>query len=342
MRAGLFAVTLLAFPTPGVAQEARVETRVEENFRREAQGQILARIEAGTALAARTEDGPWTEAALDGWVWTASLQETTREGFDLVVSAAGGENLRAAPSGQVLARLEEGTLLEELGREPGWTHVRRTGWIWTASVRATAAAVAGGGEAPSSDEPDGVQGVAGGTGPTIQDRFVRLAAGTPVLSAPGGDTVARADPGADVEVVARDGSWVRVRVEGWAWMPEGQDELDSGSGDDEGELTPDALLAGGDEHVGRGVVWTLQFISLERAEAVRTDFFEGEPFLLGRYGGREGPFVYVAVPPGRLAEVEGLSPLEMVTVTGRVRTASSALTGTPIIDLVDIRRGARR
>ncbi len=86
------------------------------------------------------------------------------------------------------------------------------------------------------------------------------------------------------------------------------------------------------------MTWELQYISLEEAEAVRTDFFEGEPFLLCRYGGPDGPFVYVAVPPERLQEVEGLVPLERIQVFGRVRTGASALTGTPIIDLLGLER----
>jgi hypothetical protein len=78
-------------------------------------------------------------------------------------------------------------------------------------------------------------------------------------------------------------------------------------------------------HVGRVVSWALQFISLERAEEIRTDFRQGEPFLLTRFGGPEGPFVYVAVPPERLTEVQGLVPLERITVTARVRTGASSL-----------------
>jgi hypothetical protein len=86
------------------------------------------------------------------------------------------------------------------------------------------------------------------------------------------------------------------------------------------------------------VSWELQFISLERAEKVRTDFFEGEPFLLTRHGGPDGPFVYVAIPADRAGEMQGLVPLERLRVTGRVRTGASALTGTPIIDLVALER----
>jgi len=92
--------------------------------------------------------------------------------------------------------------------------------------------------------------------------------------------------------------------------------------------------------VGRLVTWELQFVSLEEAEAVRTDFYEGEPFLLTRPVGDESTrFVYVAVPPEALVTSRGLTPLERVTVVGRIRTGASALTGAPILDLVELRRG---
>jgi hypothetical protein len=63
--------------------------------------------------------------------------------------------------------------------------------------------------------------------------------------------------------------------------------------------------------------------------------------MLTRYGGPDGPFVYVAVPAERLVAVQGLVPLERITITGRVRTGGSALTGTPIIDLLSFERAPR-
>ena len=121
------------------------------------------------------------------------------------------------------------------------------------------------------------------------------------------------------------------------WMP-GADEAATVVDDTATALEPGDLVAAPSSHNGRVVSWTLQFISLERAEAVRTDFFEGEPFLLARFGGAEGPFVYVAVAPERLSEVEGLVPLERISVVARVRTGASALTDTPIVDLLNIER----
>ncbi|MEX0837195.1 MAG: hypothetical protein WD101_02600, partial [Gemmatimonadota bacterium] len=173
--------------------------------------------------------------------------------------------------------------------------------------------------------------------------FLRAGESTPILSAPDGDTIGTSAVDGELEVLAREGSWVRVRLEGWVWSPAsdaGDAEPPSGAGAT-ADLTPDDLAApDGASHEGRRVTWTVQFISLERAEAVRTDFYEGEPFILGRAGGAEGPFVYVAVPPDRLSTAEGLTPLELIRVTGRVRRASSALTATPILDLLALERGA--
>ena len=118
-------------------------------------------------------------------------------------------------------------------------------------------------------------------------------------------------------------------------MPE-TDTVTGASPDD--VLTPVDLMENPSAHRGRVVVWSLQFISLEQAERVRTDFFEGEPFLLCRFGDSDGAFVYVAVPPERVEEVKGLVPLEVITVTARVRTGASALTGTPIVDLLALQR----
>jgi hypothetical protein len=165
--------------------------------------------------------------------------------------------------------------------------------------------------------------------------------GTVILGAPDGDTLARAMPGADLAVVDRQGSWARVRLDGWVWLPDTTAVAEPPAGSVGPEAgTPLAVVADPSAWRGRIVTWELQFISLERAEAVRTDFFEGEPFLLTRaVGGGDAPYVYVALPPSRLEEGEGLTPLERITVVGRVRVGASALTGSPILDLVDLRRG---
>lgn len=281
-------------------------------------------------------DGEWAEVVLEGWTWLRSVRASTI-GLDLRVWADGGENLRAEPAGSILGRLEEGTILTELERDPAWARVSRTGWVWAGSLEDVGA------DEPSpspSPEP------AAGTDPPVTPaggNFTSIGAvGGPILATPDGDTLAFAEPTGDLEVVRREGNWVRVRLEGWMWLPENRSVPGDASPEPEA-ITPEDFGDRPDAHVGRVVRWELQFISLERAEAVRTDFFEGEPFLLTRFGGAAGPFVYVAIPTDRLAEVEGLVPLERVTVTGRVRTGASVLTRAPIVDLISVERmGERR
>lgn len=332
---------LVSLPFPGSSQgEATV--RIEENFRREPNGLILAQVVPGTTLRVLDSRDGWTQVELEGWVWLPSLQVSSDPDLELVVAASGGENLRSEPSGPLVARLVDGALLAELDREPSWARVSRIGWIWTASLDADAATGAAG-QTDVSGETRGPPATSPADPPTdpaarAPGGFVGTRGG-PILAAPDGDTLAVARPASDVEVVRREGNWARVRLEGWMWMP----ARSTASSDDAPPepavaVEPAQMAADPEAHAGRVVEWSLVFISLERAEEVRTDFFEGEPFLLTRFGGSDGPFVYVAVPPDRLNEVQGLVPLERIEVTGRVRTGASALTGVPIIDLVTVER----
>jgi len=338
----LLLAVLLATPL-GVAGQTRATVRVEENFRRAPNDVVLARLSPGTPLTVVGRDGDWLQVDVEGWVWLASLQVSDSD-YDLAVAATEGENLRGAPQGAILGKLQDGALLEELGREPGWAHVRRRGWIWSASVSTTAAPTTA--AAPQASTPAPAAATTrpaaptrAPEGPTARrpDGFASPGnAGAPILTAPDGDTLAVTTGRGDLQVVSRDGNWARVRIEGWVWMPPavGGAQPDAAPA----ALTPEDLTREPEAHVGRVVSWTLQFISLESAEEIRTDFRRGEPFLLTRYGGADGPFVYVAVPPERRTEVQGLVPLERITVTGRVRTGASALTGTPIVDLLTLGR----
>jgi len=334
-------VALLLTAPVGVAGQARATVRVDENFRRAPNDVVLARLAPGTPLTVVGRDGDWLQVDVEGWVWLASLQVSGAD-YDLAVAATDGENLRSAPQGAILGKLQDGALLEELGREPGWAHVRRRGWIWSASVSTTTAtttaAAPQASAAPAPAAPRAAAPSRPPEGPAARrpEGFTSPGtAGAPILTAPDGDTLAVTTARGDLQVVSRDGNWARVRIEGWVWMPTGgQAQADAAPA----ALTPEDLTREPEAHVGRVVSWTLQFISLESAEEIRTDFRRGEPFLLTRYGGPEGPFVYVAVPQERRTEVQGLVPLERITVTGRVRTGASSLTGTPIVDLLTLGR----
>lgn len=314
----------------GLHGQESATLQVEENIRSEADGVVLGRILPGAALPVRSRDGQWIQLQLEGWIWTRSLQATDRLGYDLVVSVAPRENLRSEPSGEILARLEEGTLLERMDDVPGWTRIRRMVWVWAGSVELTDEPASPGAAQPSSTPrtPEEERWWRGGSG------------GIPVLSDPDGDTLALASPGADLRVLAREGNWIRVRLEGWSWAPESE-VVGSLTPEASGDLTIAEVVQNPQLHRGRTVTWELQFISQERAEKIRTDFYEGEPFLLTRTASGESLFVYVAVPPDRLGEVEGLVPLERVRIVGRLRSGAAALTGNPILDLLEFTRLSR-
>jgi hypothetical protein len=334
------------------AQSARL--RVDENIRFEPQGTIIARLQAGTSVQIEEDRGAWSRVTFEGSVWAASLQRRTSGTFDYVVSAAEGENLRSGPSGTIIGRLGEGTLLNEVtsasGGAPQWVRVRRTAWIWNASLDRSGggAATQSGPNVPSRQAAPAATSATttapAPPAPTAQ--WLRVApGGSALLASPDGDTLTVLPPGTEMQLLGREGSWARVRMEGWVWMP--------GAAPTTGARAPatappsDVVIRGvrpaelmrePDRFRGRLVEVTLQFISVERAEAIRVDFQEGEPFLLTRSPEADRTFVYLSLSPTLLAEARGLSPLDRIVVVGRVRASAASLTGNPILDLVELRR----
>ena len=301
----------------------------EENFRAQQNGTLLGQLRAGMSLEVLEATDDWLQFDFDGWIWTRSLQEVNRGAFDLVVSVEGGENIRGGPGGEILGHVEQGTLLETVERVAGWARVRRRAWVWRSSVALF-------GTDPSGDSA----GRSGFTAPSSSVGVGQWAQGfsanAPVLSTPDGDTLATLASSTNLQVLAREGNWTRVRLEGWIWLPEGADE---GAGvSPRTDATLASVAAAPDDYRGEVVQWDLQFISLERAEEIRTDFYETEPFLLTRMGDGYQSFVYVAIPPERLGEAQRLDPLERIRVLGRVRTGSARLTGSPILELLSFER----
>lgn len=314
---------------------------VEENIRAEPGGIVLGRVPSGAVHPVLSLDDQWVQIRLGGWIWAPSVQTTDRLGFDLRVSADPQENLREEPQGTIVARLVQGTLLNSVEDIPNWVRVQRDVWVWRESVEVeTGPSDAGPGAGldagtdppgPATDSP----------GPVQAPRWWRPGEETrAILSAPDGDTLALTRPGADFRILAREGNWVRVRLEGWAWAPQGQ-EMAPPPVENPEDVTPAQVASDPQRYTGGTFSWELQFVSLERAEKIRTDFYEGEPFLLTRVPETPGLFVYVPVPPDRVSELEGLIPLERIRVTGRLRTGAASLTGNPILDLVEITRVRR-
>ena len=287
-------------------------------------------MNGGTPLAVVGSRGQWRQVVLSGWIWAPSVAATSRDGYDLVVSADGGENLRRQPDAKadVEARLLEGFLLEKTGEQGKWVHVRRTAWMWGPSLSASAGGESGGtasGAAPA-ERPSGPD--------SLPTHLVVRGSPARVFVSPRGDTAAVARPGADLQVLDRRGEWTRVRLEGWV---RSSDLVPADSAAASTSITAQDLRDNPGQYVGREVRWNVQFISLEKAESVRTDFYEGEPFILARTPSPAESFVYLAVPPELVSEVKKLRPLQSIQVVGKVRTGRSALMGAPVLDLLEIR-----
>ena len=342
---GLLAMFTGFAPALVNAQAVRL-TVPEENFRKEplvSSGNRLATVLEGTVLEVVGRQGRWRQAALAGWIWKPSVSADQRDGFDLVVAKPGGENLREEPDAgsRRVAILERGMLLDSLEARGNWVRVRRVAWIWSGSVTETGGQTVA---APPPQEVDTVSGESGGdqapvpaapsSAASLPDRLVIPESPVMLLVSPEGDTVATLLAGADVAVVSRQGEWARVRLEGWVLE---QATLPSDSAAASDSLTAADLRANPEQYIGRRVRWSVQYVSLKRAEAVRTEFYEGEPFILARPADESGGFVYIAVPPELLPQVELLDPLQIIEVLGRVRTGRSALMGVPILDLIALR-----
>lgn len=343
--AGVFLVISLVAPAALQAQEETAVLRVDENIRFEPQGLIVARLQAGTRVQVEGREGGWSRVTFEGFVWEPSLQRRDGGSFDLILSAEEGENLRLEPGGRILGRLNRGTLLNEVSRSPGWIRVRRTAWIWSASLDGAAPAATPPAPAPVPSAPPAPgtpAPAAAAPGRPAADWVRSGPRGSALLAAPDGDTLATARGGSELQVIGREGNWARVRLEGWVWLPGTGTTSGAGAGEDTDVVLRDvsvaAIAAEPARYRGRLVSLVVQFISLERAEAVRTDFLEGEPFLLARSTDTARSFVYLAVPEESLAEARRLQPLERLEVVGRVRAGAAALTGNPVLDLIEFRR----
>lgn len=203
-------------------------------------------------------------------------------------------------------------------------------WAPSLEIRRVGETGQGEGGAPSGGEGEAE---AAGGGPPAREHLVVGDRPARLRATAGGDSTALVYPGADLEVLAREGEWARVRLDGWVRQPSlvSPDSAGVASG-----LTAAELRQNPEKYRGRRVRWTVQFVALRRAEAIRTDFYEGEPFVLARPPGSEEGFVYLAVPPGLLSRVQELKPLQSIGILARVRTGRSSLMGVPILDLLDL------
>jgi hypothetical protein len=291
----------------------------------------------------RRSRGEWREVVIEGWIFTRSTDATTRDGFDLVVTAPGGENIRESPNGRVLARVRTGTLLRKEGVRGTWTRVSRAGWVPQETVRgareesgAPIARRAPADPTPPMDEPvesgalptqaaaSTLEEVAGDSAP------VRVSRETAIFAAPQGGPYGILQPGAPTRVLRRSGEWTRVQLEGWVRDV----DLGGGVGTSLGSVTAAEVRADPARYVGRPVDWRLELIAVQTADELRTEIPKGQLYLLTRGPLPEPGFVYVMVTPAQAEEFRALQALQELTLRVIIKAPRTRFLSTPVVELV--------
>jgi hypothetical protein len=284
-------------------------------------GRLLGWLGSGARVEKAGGQGGWTRVQVRGWMPTASLEPAGArqrvKPFE--------ESLHDAPRGEAFGGLRQSVEVTVLSRQGDWSEVQTIGWLPDGAVAPAVQAEAA--AAPADTLPPPASEPAPRETPPTASAVGRLARGVELRSAPEGAGIATVPAGTVVTALETRGGWTRVAVQGW--VPSAV--VEAGRADD---VRPEVVAAAAaDAVVGRRMTWTIEHISLQRADRLRRDFRVGELFALARVPGASGIYVYLAVPE-RLAETfQDLAPFATVRVTGRVRTGRSELTGNPILDL---------
>jgi hypothetical protein len=306
------------------------EISSDTRLRKEPDGVPLVTLPAGTEVETKAARGDWHEVVVEGWIFSSSTTPTKRDGFDLVVSAADGENLRDSPNGEVVGRVRNGALLRKLETSGGWTHVSRAGWVPRDAVAAQTTvdtpAVAQAPTAPPTSSPSSAPP---GNPVTDNDRAA-VSHETGLWATPQGGQYGTLQTGAPIRIVGRSGEWVRVQTEGW--VREG--DLEEASGGALTGITAADVRSDPGRYVGKIVEWRLQLIAIQTADELRTEIPRGQKYLLTRGPLPEPGFVYVTVSESQAAEFRTLPALQELTLRVTIKAAKTKYLTTPVVEFV--------
>jgi hypothetical protein len=322
--AGLAALALVVAPAV-LAAQARINQSAA--FRKEPGGTVLGTLNAGTTVTVSKVQGDWTSVTIDGWVYTPSTGASTRDGFEVAVTAPNGENLRGAPNGAVVGRLENGALLDRVGTQGKWTHVRRSGWVSGKALSGAAAASRPAARAAAPAPRDSTNAAAD----SAPDRVATTRA-TPLTLEPDGAVLATLAPGTSGQVIGRSGEWVQVQLQGWVR----EADLSEPASAAIPGVTVAQVRANPGKYVGQLLEWKVQFISVQTADELRPEIPNGAKYLLTRGPLPEPGFVYVIVTDRQLPTFQAATPLQEFTVRGRLRAAQTRYLPTPVLELVQV------
>ena len=337
-------LALLGLATPQVAASQggnRYRVNVDNVwFHQDVAGRRIARLARGAVLTGGATRNDWIQVMLDGWIFATSVGRSDRPDFDLLVTRAPNENLRAAPAGPLVAELSQGFGLKRAPPDSSgrWVHVVREGWVQRSALAPMADIVST--RTVDTSQASDSQGVlAPGPSPqaptpidSTRAQPVRI---TTLYRAPDGPEAGTVTTDTPLRVLSRNGEWTRVQFEGWV---KGGDLQAAPAGVQVG-VTAAELRAEPLRYVGQVLRWNLEFIAIQKADDLRPDIPSGASYVLARGPLPERGFVYVVVPDTKLPAFRALTPLVTMTITARVRNGRSRYLGNPVVDLIALEGG---
>ncbi|MFN2572738.1 MAG: hypothetical protein ABR537_14200 [Gemmatimonadales bacterium] len=330
----------LAAPRVAPVQSGRYRVSADNAwFYQDVAGRRVARLARGAMVTGGATRNDWIAVTLDGWIFATSVGKSTRPDFDLLVTRAPNENLRAAPAGALVAQLALGFGLKRAASDSGgrWVHVTRDGWVQRSALAPVADVIAT--RTADTSDIDSVPG-ASATGPAGPDSGLDSSRAQPLrvttlYRAPDGPEAGTVATDTPLRVLSRNGEWTRVQFEGWV---KGGDLQAAPAGVLVG-ITAAELRAEPQRYAGQVLRWNLEFIAIQKADELRPDIPSGSSYVLARGPLPERGFVYVIVPDIKLPSFRALTPLAAIQVIARVRNGRSRYLGNPIVDLISLEGG---
>ena len=307
------ALVLALIPAMAEAQ-APVRLSRETRVYKAPGGPSLGSLQSGAEVVPGRVDGSAVEVRLDGWIFSSSLGDFDRDGFNIAIRKRPNENLRATPNGAVVARLVNGTGFTKTEARDGWTRVRRTVWVDVSAIQQSGGTV-----------------ITPYAGPSLSER-AELVLRAPLALTPGGDTIGVVDSGTVARLLTRSGGWTRVQFE--AWIPD--TTLATAPAGVIVGVSQAEVQANPSRFVGQVVQWKVQFIALQKADELRPEIPVGSMYLLTRGPLPEPGFVYVTIPADQVGQFEQLPALKELTIRGTIRSATTKYLPTPVVELISL------
>jgi hypothetical protein len=170
--------------------------------------------------------------------------------------------------------------------------------------------------------------------PTPSNDSYNIAVSSVLRDAPSSAAIGQLQKTVNVEVIARDRGWSRVRIEGW--VPDSV--LVPADTAFRSNLSAADLRADPAAARGKMVIWNVEFLALQTADPLRQGLADEEPYILARGPNSENALLYLVVPPSLMGTARALQPLAKISVTARVRDGRSDPVGIPILDIQTLRR----